>query len=155
MANLLNKNFRLNGINQDTQFVKQRSFLVDSAEHPEILIGNENHFLATFSKGEAFFGLKMVVLDVESSIAGDAAAKVEFALHFEGENITHPIEPAFEAISKSRIGCVYDVLCDGIQGYKKGKNLSIVMKTDKSGLTKLKVIIFVDTIPVDEFLTLG
>lgn len=155
MANLLNKNLRVNGVNQDTQFVKQQSFLLDSAEHPEILTENEHHFLATFSKGEAFIGLKMVVLDVDSTISGDAAAKVEFSLHFEGDGSTYAIEPAFEAVSKSRIGFVYDVLIDGMKGYKEGKHFSLLMKLDKAGVTKLKVMFFVDTIPVDDFLTLG
>ena len=155
MANLLNKNLRVNGVNQDTQFVKQECFLIDSAEHPEVLLANEHHHLCAFGKGNACIGLKMVILDIDSTISGDAAAKAEFSIQFEGEESTYSIEPAVEAFSKSRIGFVYDVLFDGVKGYKKDKNFSLMLKLDKTGLTKLKIMLCVDTIPVDDFLTLG
>ncbi len=155
MANLLNKNLRVNGVNQDTQFVKQYSLLLDSNEHPEILTANEHHYICAFEKGVACIGLKMVILDIDSTISGDAAAKVEFSVKFEGEEGSYSIEPSVEAFSKSRKGFVFDVLFDGIKGYNKDKNFSLIMKLDKTGLTKLKILVFVDTIPVDDFLTLG
>ena len=155
MANLLNKNLRVNGVNQDTQFVKQSCFLIDSSEHPEVLTPNEHHFLCSFAKHEVCIGMKMIVLDVDSSISGDAAATAEFSIHFEGEGGTSAIEPAVEAFSKSRIGYVYDVPLDGVKGYKEGKHFSLLLKIDKTGLKKLKFLVFVDTIPVEDFLTLG
>lgn len=155
MADYLNKNLRVNGVNQDTQFFKQYCFLIDSGELPGILTPNEHHFLCAFSKHEVLMGLKMIVLDVANTNTSDAAVSVEFSVHFEGSGSTYAIEPSVEAFSNNRIGFVFDFPVDGVKGYSEGKHFSLLFKTNKTGLTKLKFMLLVETIPVEDFLTLG
>lgn len=149
MSDVTNKNLRVNGVNQDTVFFKQNSFLIDGGIVPEVL-GVGTHNVIALPKGEAVTNLRLVSLD---NAASDGSATVQFKVSFDdtGESVNST------AISVANLasGDVHDLTVNNIKGYKESAGAVLQLVIGGAALTKAKFLLIVETLPVVEFMTMG
>ena len=149
MSDVTNKNFRIPGVNQDTNFIKQRSYCLNGAEVPEIL-ATGTHDVIALPKGEALIGLRVIALE---NTASDGSATLQFkvAIGEAAENIN----TSAVGIASLSAGDVYDWPVNGVKGYDDTSGAVIQLAVGSAALTAVKLLVIVETLPVVEFTKLG
>lgn len=149
MADLTNTDFRINGVNQDTSFIKQRSYLLDGTVNSGLL-STGTHSVIVLPKGEAVVKLRVVSLE---SATSSGAATLQFKIGFD--NVAEAVNSNAIALAALAAGDVYDFPVNAIKGYDDSKPPVVQLTVGTAAFTKLKLMVVVDTLPVTEFTTLG
>lgn len=149
MADVTNKNFRIPGVNQDTNFIKQRSYCLNGAEVPEIL-ATGTHDVIALPKGEALIGLRVIALENTAS-GGSATLQFKVAIGEAAENIN----ASAIGIGNLAAGDVHALPVNAVKGYDEDVGAVIQLSVGSAALTAVKLLIVVETLPVAEFTKLG
>lgn len=149
MADITNKNCRVPGVNQDTNFMKQRSYCFDGGVVPEIMsIGTHN--IIAVPVGECVAKIRVIAL--ENSTSGGSAT-LQFKLSF-GET-SEVINSSTIAVGALAAGDVHELVVNGIKAYDAEKTPVIQLVVGSSAFTAMKLLVIVETLPVTEFMTMG
>ena len=149
MSDVTNKNFRIPGVNQDTNFTKQRSYFLNGAEVPEILATGTHNVIA-LPKGEAVTGVRVIAL--ENTTSGGSAT-LQFKVDFGGT--AENINTSAVGIANLSAGDVHDWPVNGVKGYDETSGAVIQLAVGSAALTAVKLLVIVETLPVAEFTQLG
>ena len=149
MSDVTNKNVRVPGVNQDTSFIKQRSYCLNGAEAPEILATGTHNVIA-LPKGEAVTRVRVIALENTTS-GGSATLQFKVAFGETAENIN----TSAVGISNLAAGDVYDLPVNGVKGYDEAVGAVIQLAVGSAALTAVKLLVVVETLPVAEFTKLG
>lgn len=147
MADVTNKESRVPGVNQDTNFVKQEAHMVDAAGLGVTEVGT--HDLFKMPAGVMVTGVRAAVI----TGSAPAGATVQFKALVNGSavNLTPALSGALlgsGAVINAPVtsGGAYDIV---------GSGATIQMTVGTSALTAFKALVAVETIPVVEFLERG
>lgn len=137
------------GVNQDTHYQKQTSFVIDCAEHSGLLT-TATHNLVKLNKGDMLTQIRIVVL---TAAASSGSATVQFKALFN--NTSEAINSS--AIGKANLaaGDVYDLPVSGIKGYDRDYPPVIQMVVAGADLTAFKFLLITEAIPVQSFIDKG
>lgn len=149
MADFTNIDFRVNGVNQDTNYKKQYAFCIDTAEYSGMQ-ATGTHDIAVIPAGEAVTGLTIFVL---TSAASSGSATVQFKLDFDGT--AEAVNSTALAIANLAAGDIADLSVNGIKAFDTAKECTLQFTVGTAALTAGKFLIVVDTIPVAEFINKG
>ena len=141
MADLTNKDFRLNGINQATKFVREDAYEVDVVELGATTGAND---LVAIPAGNAVVGFKVIG---EASIVGGSDSKVQLGVKAGTTTVNFGTAAAVKA------GDVLNVSVNGA-AYSADAQ-TVVLTVSGTALTAGKFIVVVESIPVGEFITRG
>ena len=149
VIDVTNKNLRIPGVNQDTNFIKQRSYCLNGIEVPEILAVGTHNVIA-LPRGEAITKIRIVALDATTS-GGSATLQFKVAFGEVAENVG----TSAVAIANLAAGDVYDFAVNGIKGYEAESGAVIQLSVGAAALTGMKLLVIVETIPVVDFTKQG
>lgn len=141
---------RINGSNSYTNYVKTDSFVIDSDQIAGLL-ATGTHSLVKLPKGQAVTGVRIVNLDAATS-AG--LATLQFLVKVGSADAVAFNSTAL-ALSVLTKGKVFDYSSGGISAYGETDEITIQMTVATAAFTALKFIIFVDYIPIEDFITAG
>lgn len=142
MADITNKNILIPGVNSATNFVQEYAVELDLGAMAEIA-ATGTHDLLKLPAGVALVGLKAVVVD---AVTSGGAGTVQFKVNGSAVNST--------ALSIAQLakGMVHTMGVNGIAAY--GEN-TLQLTVGTAALTGGKVLLIVETLPVDMFVTAG
>lgn len=146
MADITAYDTRINGVNQDTDFVREEAHVIDFGLYSEIAEAG-THDLFVLPVGEAVIGIR--VIGLESLDAGT----LQFLLKHGDEEAVTVNETALTTAELAE-GVVNELAVSGIKAYD-GENTCTVQATVGSAITEGKILIIIETIPVLDFLTNG
>lgn len=149
MADITNKNLRIPGVNQDTAYIKQRSYLLDGAIDAAVL-ATGTHSIIALPKGEAVTKLRLVAIDAAAS---GGSATVQFKVAY-GQT-AEAINSTAVAVANLGAGDVYEFPVNGVKGYDAATGAVLQMTVGTAALTAAKFLLIVETLPVNEFMTMG
>jgi hypothetical protein len=149
MADITNKNIRVPGVNQDTNFIKQRSYCLNGSETPEVM-SSGTHSIIAIPKGEAVTKLRVVAL-ANTASGGSATLQFKVAVGGTVENINS----SAVAIVNFAAGDVHDFPVNSIKSYDEANGAVIQLVVGSASLTSVKLLLVVETLPVAEFTKLG
>ena len=149
MADLTKYDLRLNGVNQDTNYVKQCAYRLSGTFTPSILLGAA-HDVVAIPAGEMLVGLRIVSL---SSASSDGNCSMDFKIKV-GENTAEKVRSTAFTVNDFAKGKVFNLPVAGVAGYDVEKG-SVIQFVPTVALTALDLILVVETVPVLEFLTQG
>lgn len=149
MADFTNVDFRVNGVNQDTNYKKQYAFCIDTAEYSGMQ-ATGTHDIAVIPAGEAVVGLSVFVL---TAAASSGAATVQFKLDFNGT--AEAVNSTAVAIANLAAGDIADLPVNGIKAFDTAKECTLQFTVGTAALTAFKFMLVIETVPVKEFITEG
>ena len=150
MADITNKNFKIPGVNQDTNYIKQQSYMLDGGVASEIL-ETGSHEVIALNKGEAITKLRVIAVKGGATSAGSATVQFKALFDETAEAINKTAIPVADLAE----GDVHEFPVNGIKGYDAEKAAVIQFVVGGANLTGLKLLLIVETLPVEEFLKLG
>jgi hypothetical protein len=149
MADLTNIDFTVNGVNQDTNYIKQYAFMPDAKEYPAMAaVGT--HDIIELPEGEAVTKLRLFVME---DAASSGAATVQFKIAFNG--IAENINSTAIAITDLKAGDVIELPVNKIKGFEIGNPGIVQFTVGTAALTALKFMLVIETIPVKAFANNG
>lgn len=148
MADVTNKNLRLNGINQLTNFVEQNAYLLDFTEIGVTATGT--HDLIDIPAGTAVVKLKLFAVE---GVTSGGSATLQFKVH-DG-NTADNINSTALAIANLADGDVTEIVVNGTKGIVSEKGGKLQLAIGTAALTGGKVVMVVETIPILKFLLNG
>jgi hypothetical protein len=140
MADITNKNIRVDGVNSATNFIKQYAYLLDMNQFAEISeVGT--HDIVNLPPGEALLGVKVIVVDKMTS---GGAATLQFKVNGSAVNST--------ALGLAGLsdGFVHNLNVAGISAYGENK-LQLTVGT--AAYTGGKLLIIAETLPAKQFVS--
>ena len=149
MADLTKFDLSVNGVNQDTQYIKQRAYHFSDTLTPE-MASSGTHDLLALPAGEMLAGLRLVSL---KTLAGDGPVSMNFKVSFGGtasaEFFNSPL-----AIGDFAKGKVHNLPLAEVSGFSQTE-AGILQFTASQALTAFDFFLIVETIPVLDFLRQG
>lgn len=142
MADITNKNIAVPGVNSNTNFIKQYSYVIDFGVNADVAeVGT--HDIVKLPAGEALTGLKVIVL---GKVTSGGAATVQFKTSGAAVNSTAL------ALAGLNEGLVHSLNVAGIAAY--GEN-TLQLTVGTAAVTGGKVLLIAETIPAEMFVTNG
>jgi hypothetical protein len=142
MADITNKNIQIPGGNSATNYKIERAYMLDFGTNAEIA-ATGTHDLVKLPAGEAVVGFKIVA--VEGAASGGAAT-AQFKLNGSA------INSSAIALAALADGMVHNVNVSGIAAY--GEN-TLQLTVGGAAYTAGKLLVIVETLPVDMFVNAG
>jgi len=149
-ADITSKDTSVKGVNSPTNYIRSEAHLIDGVENPGILAA-DTHSLFVIPKGNAIVGLKVVALS-DTTSAGSAT--VTFKVKVGTETAT----AVGSAIAKANLaaGFVHNLAVATLAyGSGSSDDITIQMTVGTAALTAAKLLVIVDTVPVEMFMTAG
>ena len=147
MADVTNKETRVPGVNQDTNFVKQEANMVDAAGLGVTAVGT--HDLFKLPAGVMLTGFRAAVLD--EAVGSGATIQFKAAMNGSSVNLT-----SATAVSALGSGATINVPVADANGYDAvGSGAIIQMAVGTSALTSFKALAITEYIPVKDYLERG
>ena len=150
MADITNYDTRINGVNQDTMFVREEAHLIDFEEHSEIM-ETGTHDLFMIPAGEAAIALRIVCIE---DVASSGSATLKLHLKY-GDDSASDVNSSAIAKANLASGFVHYLPVSGIKGYKSDVPCKVQATVGGAALTGGKIVVIADTIPILDFLTNG
>lgn len=149
MADITNQNIRVPGVNAAGSFVKQQSYVVDFATISGIAaIGT--HDIIKLDKGDALVGVRVFAIE---GVASSGAATLQLKLAFNGTAAN--INSSAVALAGLAKGFVQNFPVTGIKSFDNDYEGVIQMVVGTAAYTGGKLLLVVDTIPAEAFVTCG
>lgn len=149
MADLTKFDLSVNGVNQDTQYIKQRAYHFSDTLTPE-MASSGTHDLLALPAGEMLAGLRLVSLKT-AQLSGPG--NMNFRLLIAGGEGADLFATALTD-SAFTSGKVQNVPVSGIEGFSLTSG-SVLQFTASQALTAFDFLLIVETIPVLDFLCQG
>lgn len=148
MADVTNKETRVPGVNQDTNFVKQEAHIVDAAGLGVTAVGT--HDLFKLPAGVMLTGLRIASL---ANAAGSSGATIQLKAAVNGSSVNLTSATALSALGS---GAVINAPVSDANGYDVvGSGAIIQMTVGTAALTDFKALVIVEDIPVKDYLERG
>lgn len=139
MADVTNKKLQIPGVNSNTNYIQERAYEVNFTNNADIS-ATGTHSLARIAKGEVVTGVKVIVAE---AITSGGAATVQVKINGTAINTS---AWALSGLSK---GTVYSLNANGLA---ITDDILLQATVGTAAITAGKLIIIVETIPVDMFL---
>lgn len=140
---------RQNGANQDTNYTKTDAYIIDASVAAGLLTV-ATHSLVKVPKGNMITGVKVVALDTATS---GGAATLQF-LAKVGAAAAEALNSAL-ALAAMAAGKVHNIPVSSVTAYSGTDETVIQITVGTAAFTALKFMLFVEYIPVTEFLNRG
>jgi hypothetical protein len=148
MADLTNRNYQVPGVNSDTNYLKQRAFMLDLGD--AAIAAVDTHDFATIPAGEAIANLRIVVLEaVTSSGSGTLQFKASF------NKVAEALHQSALAVANLAAGDVHNVAVAGVKGVDMAYEGVLQLTVGSAALTGGKVLVIVETLPAADFVRKG
>lgn len=147
MANVTNKETRVPGVNQDTNYIRQESHIIDAAGLGVTAVGTHELFIVP--AGGMLTNFRMAMLGAGS---GSSGATVKFAatVNSSSVDLTSAI-----AVTSFGSGACINTAVNGAVRDLIGSGAVIQMVVASAALIDFKALVIAEGIPVDDYLTLG
>jgi len=139
---------RLKGTNSQTNYKQMDAYIIDAAENAGLLTV-ATHELVTIPAGRVLTGIKAILIGAATS-DGSATAQFKYKV---GSETAEAINGTAYAVAAMTAGKVYNLPLQAVSAYSATETANIELVVAVAAFTALKFALFVETIPLDSFLT--
>ena len=147
MADVTNKETRVPGVNQDTNYIRQEAHIIDAAGLGVTAVGT--HELFVVPQGGMLTNFRVAMLGAGS---GSANANVKFQATVNGSAVELTSGAAMAAYGS---GACINIPVNGAVRDLVGSGAVIQMVVASAALIDFKALVIAESIPVEDYLTLG
>ena len=140
----------LKGVNSEQNYTRSLSVVIDGADEADLLTV-ATHSLIKIPAGNMISGIKVLPL---ASATSAGAATLQF-LAKVGSGTAEAINGTALALAALAAGKVHNLNLSSVKGYSETDDTVIQMTVGTADFTALKFMIFVEYIPVSNFLNRG
>lgn len=147
MADVTNKETRVPGVNQDTNYIRQESHIIDAAGLGVTAVGT--HELFVVPRGGMLANFRLAMIGAGSGSA-NATVKFQATVNSSAVELT-----SATAVTSFGSGACINTPVNGAVCDLVGSGAVIQMVVGSAALVDFKALVIAESIPVEDFLTLG
>ena len=157
---LESKVVRLNGVTQPNHYKKEIMYRLNSDAVPELLaIGT--HTFAKIPKGYCLCGMRLVMLDKAGGTANGKSGNditgtvAQMGLEISGNNNGSPIQSDVILCDDMKKNYSFNYECSGLECASMEQEIELLFSVGGAAFTSLDILIYVELLPMELFLTNG